>query len=272
MPAVSRPPPRSEPASVRRFRLVNVGLAKTGTTSVAGIFGRYRAAHEFLFGESVRQISSWQRGELSDEAFREFVLWRQREGDLEVDSASFNHHFLHVLVEALPDARFVFTIRDCFSWFDSIFGMGLRAEGAVPEWMMEYGRFIASERVEEEAIAAPLDLVAALPELVDGLFRYWGEMNRQVLERLPPGRSLVLRTDELSTALDRLALFVGVPRDTLVTAARHRNRAPQKLGLLETLDRGLLEDRYERHCRELMERVFPDLSLDRVLAARSQTE
>lgn len=247
-----------EPPAERRFRIYNVGVAKTGTTSIAGIFGRYRSAHEFMFSESVRKISAWTQGSLSTEELREFVLMRDRRGGLELDSASFNHHFIPILVEEFPDSKFVFSIRDCFSWLDSIVSMGVSAGSEVPAWMEEYGRFLASDRVERGSIAEPFDLLRALPHLVDGLFRYWSEMNSAVLELLPPGRSLIVRTHELSQSLDRLALFAGVPRDTLTAAAAHRNKAARRLEFLGSLDPGLIRERYEAHCRDLMERIFPE--------------
>lgn len=251
-----------EPATERRFRIYNVGVAKTGTTSIAGIFGRYRSAHEFMFSESVQKISAWTQGDLSTDDLRDFVLLRDRRGGLELDSASFNHHFIPILVEEFPDSKFVFSIRDCYSWLDSIVTMGVSAAGDVPAWMEEYGRFLASDRVERSSIAAPLDLIRALPDFVDGLFRYWSEMNSAVLDLLPPGRSLIVRTHEISSSLDRLALFAGVPRDTLTAAAAHRNRAARRLEVLGSLDPGLVRERYDAHCRELMERLFPEFGPD----------
>lgn len=248
-----------EPTAARRFRVYNVGIAKTGTTSIAGIFGRYRSAHEFWFEETVKQVSAWHRGTLSAADLRQYVLRRDREGGLEVDSATFNHHFLPLLIEEFPDSKFIFSIRDCFSWFDSIVTMGLKAGTAVPAWMMEYGHFIARETVDHGSIAAPFDIVRVLPDLVDGLFRYWSEMNTKVLDLLPAGRALIVRTHEISISLDRLALFVGVPRDSLVAVARHSNRAAEKLEILESLDADLVAERYEAHCRKLMERLFPEL-------------
>jgi len=251
-----------EPVPERRFRIYNVGIAKTGTTSIAGIFGRYRSAHEFMFAETVQKISAWKQGALSTESLRDFVLLRDRRGGLELDSASFNHHFIPILVEEFPDSKFIFSIRDCYSWLDSIVTMGVSAGTEVPAWMMEYGRFLASDRVERSAITAPFDLMRALPDLVDGLFRYWSEMSSAVLDLLPPGRSLIVRTHEISASLDRLALFAGVPRDTLTAAAMHRNKAARRLEVLASLEPGLIQKRYDTHCRELMERIFPDFRLD----------
>ena len=37
----------------RRYQAYKVGIAKTGATSIAGIFGKYRSEHEFMFQTTV---------------------------------------------------------------------------------------------------------------------------------------------------------------------------------------------------------------------------
>ena len=57
----------------RRFRAYNVGIAKSGTTSIAGIFSQYRAAHEFMFPETTKAISDYKTGLISKEEFIGFM-------------------------------------------------------------------------------------------------------------------------------------------------------------------------------------------------------
>ena len=51
---------------------------------------------------------------------RRWLAKRAEAGALELDSASFNHYFLEILVELHPAARFVYTRRDAVSWADSL--------------------------------------------------------------------------------------------------------------------------------------------------------
>ena len=44
---------------------------------------------------------------------RDKALW------LEMEASAFNVHVLDLLVQEFPHARFILTIRDCYSWVDS---------------------------------------------------------------------------------------------------------------------------------------------------------
>ena len=65
-----------ETKSSRQFQCYCVGLAKTGTTSIAAIFGRYRSEHDFMFEETMAKIAAWREGQISPELFAEFILER----------------------------------------------------------------------------------------------------------------------------------------------------------------------------------------------------
>ena len=122
------------PASLptRRFHLVGVGLPKTGTTSLAHLFQPFRWGDEFLFAESVERLIAWRAGRLDRDGMRRWLALRAEAGALELDSASFNHYFLDILVELHPTARFVYTRREAVSWADSFLNMVLR-HGTVPQ-------------------------------------------------------------------------------------------------------------------------------------------
>jgi hypothetical protein len=119
---------RGVPASLppRRFHLIGVGLPKTGTTSLASLFQPFRWGDEFLFPESVERLIAWKGGRLDRDVMRRWLALRDEAGALELDSASFNHYFLDIMVELHPAARFVYTRRDAVSWADSFLNMVLR--------------------------------------------------------------------------------------------------------------------------------------------------
>lgn len=263
------PAPAPAPAT-RRFRLYNVGIPKTGTTSVAALFRQhYRAAHEYQFQETVEHVTAWHNGTISPGAFRAFLLRRDVEGTLEVDSSSFNHYYLDILIEEFPDARFVFTVRDCYSWLDSYVNMLLRwrrhleASGTeVPRWQAEYGR-LQFGTFDPQVFASAEALRAHLPDLADRFLQCWGDYNRRVLALLallPQDRTLILRTSELSAplSLSRLADLAGVPVETLAVRDGHGNRAPQKLDTLKLIGRARLEQSAARHCLDVMGQLFPE--------------
>jgi hypothetical protein len=108
--------------------------------------------------------------------------------------------------------------------------------------------------------------------MVDAGLRYWSEANRVVLAALPMERSLILRTEELSTSIPRLAALVGVPPETLRTDLSHLHRARRKYHLLLTLDPSFLADRYRRYCADLMDEYFPAATLDRFLERSTRAQ
>ena len=48
---------------------------------------------------------------------------------LEVDSSALNFDLLDLLLSEFPDARYLLTIRDCYSWCNSVFNHTLRNRG-----------------------------------------------------------------------------------------------------------------------------------------------
>lgn len=226
----------------RRFHAYNVGLPRTGTSSIATLFGQYRSVTEFKEQETVEHIVAWQGGGLSAEAFRDYVLRRDGEGQLEMDSASFNHFYLDILVDMFPQAKFVFTMRDCYSWINSFLSLLLRwrqrflTRGLeMPAWMTDYGRLLFGD-FSWAGFASSEALRASVPDLVEPFIRCWSIYNLRVLERLPPERSLIIRTHDLSHRLDELATFIGVPRTSL-TRVDHMGINPDPVDWLCQMDR-----------------------------------
>lgn len=253
-----------QPSSPRRFRIYGVGIPKTGTTSLAALFGRYNAEHEFMFEETVEQVIGWQSGLVAAGTFRAFLRKRDAAGQLEMDSSSFNHYYLDLVAQEFPDAKFVLTVRDWYGWLNSYLNMLLHKRvtlGTFPAWQIRYGQFQFGE-FDPDTFASPQNLRRRLPALLDGFLNCWGESNRRALERLPRERSLILRTHELSSNLDALAHFAGVPTDSLIVKARHSHPAVVKADWLAMLDWDWVQERAARYCADVMAQLFPDFRLE----------
>jgi len=249
--------------SERHFRAYNVGIAKSGTTSVAGMFSNYRAGHEFMFPETTKAISDYRTGVVSKEEFMGFLRDRDQKGDLEMDSASFNFMYLEILAEAYPDAKFIATIRDCYSWIDSALNMFLVID--IPDWMIDYGSRSFGVHITREMFGSRQNLLEALPGILDGILGYWAYGMQFTLNNLPEERSLVIKTEEISNSLDRIASFLGIPESTLVREKSHLFKATKKFNILHAMDPNLLKEKFEEHCGPLMKRYFPDRSLEAFL-------
>jgi hypothetical protein len=226
------PPPR-------RFHLIGVGLPKTGTTSLAYLFQRFRWGDEFLFAETIERLVAWKKDTLDRDGVRRWLALRARAGALELDSASFNHYFLDLLAELHPAARFVYTRRDAVSWADSFLNMVLRHGTYLggrpwPEWQLALGRLMAPS-LGPDQFASPVNLYLALRPLAEELLGFYARETARIEAALPPERSLMIPTEELSANLDTLAGFAGVPRSALNAAGAHANRGQNKIPLLAAL-------------------------------------
>ena len=212
-------------APERRFHLIGVGLAKTGTTSLASMFRPYRWGYEFLFAETVERIVAWREARLDDEAMRAWVADRSEAGALEMDAASFNHYVVGMLAAAHPEARFLYTRRDPVSWADSFLNMLVRngarlAARPWPAWQLALGRLMAPS-FDPAAFASADALAEAVPTLGPELLRFWKVETARVEAALPPERTCIVETRGLSAQVGTLAAFVGVAPGTLVVA--HEN-------------------------------------------------
>ena len=244
----------------RRFRAYCVGMGKSGTTSMAGLFSKYRAAHEFMFPETTRAISDYKTGLISREEFVDFLHARDQKGNLEMDSSSFNFNYVDILVDEYPDAKFIATIRDCYSWLDSMLNMLLVLD--IKDWMIDFGARSFGIRVTQDMISSRENIIRALPHMLDGLLKYWAEGQQFTLDNLPMESSLVIRTEEISESLERIAHFLGVPEDTLSPEQSHLFKAAKKFNILHDMDFNLLQEKFQMHCATLMQKYFPNCTLE----------
>lgn len=170
---------------------------------------------------------------------RRWLASRAEAGALELDSASFNHYFLDILVELHPAACFVYTRRDPVSWADSFLNMVLR-HGALlrgrrwPEWQVALGRLMAPG-FDPGQFASPARLRLALRPLAEELLGFYARETNRIEAALPPERSLMIPTENLSASLDALAAFAGLPRSALNEAGSHANRGRGKIPLVAAL-------------------------------------
>lgn len=265
----------------RRFRAYNVGRPKTGTTSVAHIFSNYRSRHEFKSFDMKRLIGRHIRGEVSDTELRTFVLQRDSLGGLEMDSSSFNHYYLDILVAEFPWAKYVFTIRDCYSWVDSVTNFALMKRRRYADDGAGFDAYMVDEDRHFYSTLDRMDfgfppgkkmdreqMVAALPDYIDAMLTSWTDVNGRILSLLPPENSLILRTHEITSRLDDLARFIGVPRETLNAARAHSRKGTKIIEPLRNHDPGFLMRKFEQHCGPLMERFFPGYAFRDYLEGR----
>ncbi len=245
----------------RRFHAYNVGLPRSGCSSIMGLFSNYRSYAEYKERESVELITAWKDGWISEETLRRYIHYRHKIGNLEMDTASFNHFYLHILIEEFPQAKFIFTVRDCYTWVNSFLKMISRWKKHfldigqnMPDWMLNYGRILFGT-YDWNWFNSYENLQKNLDPLVEMFIKSWAHYNIKTLNLLPKERSILIRTSEISYSQVKLADFIGIPADS-ITEYHHINSAPDKIDLLESFGRAkfnILSHKYEQQVQECID-------------------
>lgn len=229
----------------RRFLAFGVGTGKTGTTSIATMFGRYRAAHEAEAQLTIERVLARARGELSDRQLVQHLQRRDRRLWLELESSQILGTAIDALWSAFPDAKYLLTVREPRAWLSSTVNH-LRTQRVQP-WWQDFAdhRFGTADRdVGDRAYS------------VDGLLAHWAHHNRNVLETIPARQLLVIHTDRIGQSAAQIAAFVGVPEETLDVSAAHARRSAAYTDPLAAIDQDDLETRIEHWCRDVVAEVL----------------
>ncbi|HEY7791025.1 MAG TPA: sulfotransferase [Vicinamibacterales bacterium] len=241
----------------RRFHVCTVGLPRTGTTSLYTLFEQFRTGNEFMERETIGHCVDRTRGDLTTSQLEMFLRRRDVEGGLEMDSASFHHLVLDLLIAHRPETKFIFTVRAPYEWANSYLKMLLgwhqrfTAAGAeVPEWMAGYGTMLFGE-FSWAWVASTSSIQRSAHHLADIFVRHWAEANRRVLNLLPRDRALIVRTEELSAQRAAIAAFMGLPVDRL-TGPIHSNAGADRRDLLADVGRAWVEERARHYGADVL--------------------
>lgn len=243
----------------RRTRLYCVGTGKSGTHSIGRMFSKtVRAKHEPEAKQLMEKFLAWQGGGIDEAQFTQWLLERDRRLALEVDSSTLNRNILEILLREFADARFILTIRDCYSWCDSLLNHHIRFNREIDPLWRQMGQW--RMHPEKFCHAPEEDLLKEQGfHTLDCYFSYWARHNSGVLECVPSNRLLVVRTDEIGRRALEIADFAGLPRRAVIVERTHEYKNPSKKPILPQIDCDFLEASVDRYCRPLMSRFFPEI-------------
>ena len=248
----------------RKFQAYVVGLPKTGTVSLAGIFGNYKSGHEFDQWKTHQMVIKHKKGLISKKQVCEYLKRRDlMAGLLEMDSAHFNRHYLDILADEYPEARFICLIRDCYSWLDSYINHLMEPEREVIQSREIYNG--SPFDLPRGSLKEREELVNNFHKYIDTPLSFWANSYTDMIEKLPHGRSLIVKTQEISDKVDDIANFIGIPPQSLINENSHLNKSEKKIHILHKLDYDFLKVKFDTHCSALMEKYFPDYSLKNYL-------
>jgi len=240
----------------RRTHLFGVGTGKSGTHSLAAIFGdRLRSAHEPERFKVIDVILNVAAGRIRDEQLSCYILRRDRRLWLEVDSSQLNFFLLDKLVELFSEAKFILTIRNPSAWLDSSINHQLGL-GRSEKWIQLHNLRYRPDLHTHTQLEAPLKEKGLYT--LDGYLAYWARHNWTVINNVPKDRLLIIRTDQLGKSIGEIAKFAGVSRSILNEERSHTFKARQKFNVLRELDQKYLGDKIAQHCGDLIGEFFPE--------------
>ena len=240
----------------RRIHAFCLGIPKSGTTSIAGMFkSNYRVFHEPKRPKIVAKMYAHYQGELSDEGLCLYYKKRDKQLWLDMESNCFLGYRPDLLYRVYPGSHYILTVREPKSWLGSIFDNNInfpRTESpTVRHWhdvLFEPHKFSYTrhDQVLKEHNLYPLD----------AYLNYWINANKSVLDAIPENRLLVLGTREITHKVQLIADFLGVPADTLEVEGSHLHRTRRKHSITDLIDPDYLAERLEAECGELHKRLL----------------
>ena len=244
-----------------KFKAYCVGMDKTGTLSIYITFHQhYRSAHEPEFRFLVYKILAFANGKIDKSELIRYVKQRDRRLGLELDSSHLNYHLIDILVNEFSQAKFILTIRDCYSWLDSLINHYFTYPELRNWWRQHWVQFDKFRFKAEQFQHAKAEKILADNQLetLDGYFSYWAEHNSKIIAAVPEERLLVIKTSEINQNISKIENFLGITPGTLPTQVR-ANTAKNKINLLSKIDPDFLEEKVNFHCKELMDKYFPEI-------------
>lgn len=240
----------------RQFQAYCVGTNKSGTHSLESLLAKhYNASHEEDHGRLINGVIDREEGRITADDFQTMLLDYEKYAWLEMDSSHVHVEYISELVNLFPDAKFILTIRDCYSWLDSYFNHTLNHPlfdcwDRLHHW--RYGKYDTTYSPEEQSIRD----AGFYP--IENYFRAWASHNRRVLNSVPAERLLVLRTGEISESAEKIAAFLDVSASTIDTQRKHSFKAPKRHYLLAKIDIEFVRFQAQKHCEDLMEKFFKE--------------
>ncbi len=242
----------------RRFHGYCVGIAKSGTTSIASLFwDRYRARHEPMSYHFVHMWLKWKKGKVSVEEFSRYLAMRDARLGLEFESSHFLYDKVGMLAELFPRSKFILPVRDLYSWLCSIVNheFQVRQFHRRSHWIGLLDWYFGREYGEPDEDDAYLLAQGLHPLSV--YLEHWRDHYEVVLAAVDRSRLLVVKTEELALKQDEIAEFLGVDLGSSEKSVPYINRREEKEVSIEGISRKRVEEKIEAICGPTILKLIP---------------
>jgi hypothetical protein len=240
----------------RKIHVYCIGTPKSGTTSMAGIFSlKYRSFHEPLAYDLIHRF--WKGKTWRDSDIANYLYQRDRLLNLEAEASHPLLPCISTLVKIFPNSRFIFTIRDCYSWLESI----MNEEAETKQFKHAYwGHFYRSAFLDKGCVHPPEEKVLKHFNLgmLSRYFDYWVQYHNTIVNSVPADRLLIIKTKEISSSLGRIAKFLGVAQASLNPLRSHKRQRNEKAIPLTTLNLDYVTKVAHERAGKLIYQLFPE--------------
>ncbi len=216
-----------------------------------------RSQHEPDATTVIAKIIEHDCGQLTTAELADFVRKRDRRLYLDVDSSQMNVYLLAILVKEFEDAKFLLTIRDCYSWLNSFINYCLISD--MSEIWLKYRTLRFGSR---ECVFSPQERILQERGLypLKGYLSYWTYHNQRVLDLVPHARLIVVKTRDITSHAYRIAEFAGLPARSVWIEASHASRTSRDYGMINQLDAEYLDSQMKLYCADLMRQFYPKIT------------
>lgn len=246
------PPLIRQKAQPKHHNILCIGMPKSGTTSIANLFSNgYRYEHEGERFKHVHKISSHHLKTISDSQYQKYLLGRAHRLWLDIESNCFLGYRPDIVYRAFPDAKYILTIREPYSWLNSIFDNNINfpvTKGYTEKlWHEFFFKPTHYKFPDEELILKESNLYP-----IDAYLNYWVNANKSAIDSIPSSQLLILNTNQISNKLTSIANFVGIKKDSLNKNRTRMNITEKKHNIIDLLDQRYVKNKIEKICGQFI--------------------
>ncbi len=226
----------------RRCHAFTLGLMKSGTTSIDGLFSKhFRSQHEPDIKLMIKLIIDFCNGVNNQNEIRNFYLLREHCMQLEMESNFSNYFFIDILVDLFPSARFILTYRDPLSWVNSMINHTINKRNPVGSaWHKCLEALYMPDNFaygQEKDLFRRYDLFPMASYL-----SLWSRTYESLLQTIPHHRLLIVPTEDISFSVGRIAQFLDIEESFLCLRKSHLFKSSQDHDLLAQINPHYLKD------------------------------
>jgi hypothetical protein len=192
--------------------------------------------------------------------FEEFILERDLLLNLELESSWLTYFYIDILASRMREARFILTVRDPYSWLDSIINFHYLMRRNSYPWMKPWVRVLEDfyfgdndwhyslgDRFLKECRLLP----------VRSYLRLWRVHNQAVISGIPSDRLYVVNTLDIAHEIHNIANFLNIQSDQLDRSVSHSHKnTKKKFQICDVVDKGYLKSSVDEFCSDFVKDLF----------------